>query len=155
MEYRSVIAIDPGATTGWAVFGGGDLWEAGYTRMIHLTELPDVPLLPAILIVELPVIYPMGKGKGDPNDLIKLAELAGMIRGWYLTRAPGIVTATVTPRTWKGTVPKKIHNERVLGRLTSKERDILPKRPRAQDFDHNMVDALGIGLWQLEKMRIR
>ncbi len=154
MGCRVVVAIDPGDTTGWAIFWDGALFEAGCTTKLP-RDLPDVPLLPASLVVEIPVIYPMGRGKGDSNDLIKLAELAGMIRGWYLSRAPGLVTATVAPRTWKGTVPKKIHNARVLDKLTSKERAILPMRPRAKDYDHNMVDALGIGLWQLQTMGTR
>lgn len=148
-RHRSVIGIDPGKTrTGWAVFWEADLMSAGWLSG-DLFDLPDVPLLPAIVVVELPVIYPLGKGKGDPNDLIKLAEIAGAIRGFYTVRAPGIATALVKPRAWKGTVPKPIHNERVLGALSREERALLPRRPRAKDFDHNMLDAVGLGLWQL------
>ena len=35
--------------------------------------------------------------------------------------------------------------------LTDEERAILPRRPRAKDCDHNMLDAIGIGLWQLTR----
>jgi hypothetical protein len=75
--------------------------------------------------------------------------LVGDVRGFY--RRAGLETALVAPRTWKGNIPKAIHNERVLGALTAAERATLPKRPRAKDFDHNMIDAVGIALWQLRK----
>lgn len=154
MKHESVIAIDPGKHTGWAAFYDGELGQAGVlTEQAILKKTPLTGLLPGIAVIELPVIYPLGLGKGDPNDLIGLAVFVGDLRGFYRRR--GFDTTLVTPRTWKGTVPKNIHNERVLAALTPTERARLPRRPRARDFDHNMLDAVGLGLWQLEKERQR
>lgn len=150
--YRSVIGIDPGKRTGAAVFWQNDLWSAFYfDRSKAFDELPIVPFLPVIIIIEKPWIYPLGLGKGDPNDLIDLAIFAGEIAGWYRARLAGVEIVFVAPRTWKGTVPKAIHNERVLAALTADERKILPKHARAKGFDHNMIDAVGLALWQLER----
>lgn len=149
-EHRGVIAVDPGKRSGWAIFVDGELVEAGtWPEADMLAGTPIVGLAPAIAVIELPVVYPKGYGKGDPNDMIKLAVLVGDLRGFY--RRAGLETALVAPRTWKGTVPKRIHHERVLGALTPDERATLPRRPRARDFDHNMLDAVGLGLWQLTK----
>ena len=151
MDYRGVIGIDPGKHTGWAHFQDGLLVSAASITETEMLIAPPLTIIgPAIVIIEVPRVYPRG-GKGDPNDLIDLAVLAGTIQGWYVSRAPGIATRLVAPRTWKGTVPKPIHNERVLAALTPAERALLPKRPRAKTFDHNMLDAVGLGLFQLKR----
>ena len=145
--YRSVIGIDPGVTTGGSWFEDGALVQAGATPADEFLEFdPLGGIGPAILIIEVPRIYPRG-GKGDQNDLIDLAVLVGDLRGFY--RRAGFTTRLVAPRFWKGTTPKPIHNKRVVATLTPAERAFLPKRPRAKTFDHNMLDAVGLGLFQL------
>jgi len=146
----SVIGIDPGKRTGVAVFSEGVLVEAFVwpEGRILSQDLPTDFLAPAVAVIEVPRIYPRG-GKGDPNQLIDLAVLVGDLRGFY--RRAGLETVLVTPRTWKGAVPKAIHNERVLGALTASEKEVLPTRPRAGGYDHNMIDAVGLALWQLER----
>lgn len=148
-EHRSIIAIDPGKRSGWAIFINAELVEAGaWSRDAMLSEgCPIVGVAPAVAVIEVPVIYSLGKGKGDPNDLITLALLVGDLRGYY--RRAGLDTVLVKPRTWKGTMPKAVQNERVLGALTPGERAQLPRRSRALGFDHNMIDAVGLGLWWL------
>lgn len=150
-RHRGIVSIDPGKRSGWAVFFDGELLFADAWAEADMLDgaLPMVGIAPAVAVIECPVIYPLGKGKGDPNDLITLAVLVGDLRGFY--RRAGLDVALVKPRTWKGTVPKRIHNERVLGALTPEERALLPRRPRARDFDHNMLDAVGLGLWQLAR----
>lgn len=149
----SVIAIDPGKRTGWALFDGGRLVEAGTCTEDEALEAPPGAAVPfGSCVIELPVVYPHG-GKGDPNQLIGLAVFVGDLRGFY--RRAGVDVVLVKPRTWKGTVPKAIHNRRTLAALTPEERAILPKRPRARDFDHNMIDAVGLGLWQLKRKQER
>lgn len=149
-RHRGVTAVDPGKRSGWAIFVDAALVEAGVWSEVDMLEAgtPIVELGPAVAVIELPVIYPLGRGEGDPNDLIDLAVLVGDLRGFY--RRAGLDVVLVKPRTWKGTTPKPIHNERVLRALTPAERALLPRRPRAKGFDHNMLDAIGLGLWQLK-----
>lgn len=156
MKHRIVIGIDPGTRTGWAVFVDGALLSAGTVTGTTLDDLPDILLLPAIVVVERPVIYVQGRGsKGDPNDLVMLALLAGRIAGRFEMREPCVDIAFVRPRTWKGSVPKHITNRRTIDALGEDEIARLPKRPRAKTFDHNMLDAVGIGLWQLTREQQR
>lgn len=139
-----LIAIDPGKTSGFAVYISGKLVEA---RAIKEKELLNQkPAGGGVLVCELPVVY--ASRNVPANDLIALAVVVGDIAGNY--RRHGFETVLVTPRTWKGTVPKEIHNRRVLRQLTEQERSILPKRPRAKNYDHNMIDAVGLGLWFLK-----
>lgn len=156
-RHRSIIGIDPGETrTGWSVFFDGVLWQAGTVTAKTLDDLPEVPLLPAIVVVEQPVIYVRGRGsKGDPNDLVTLALFAGRIAGRFEIKAPGVEVEFVTPRRWKGTVPKNITNKRTVAALDDEEREKLPRRPRARDFDHNMLDGVGIALWQAQREKWR
>lgn len=154
-KHRGVIGIDPGAVTGWSSFWEAELISAGTIKRGKLEELPVPEMLPGVIVIEKPVVYPTGLGKGDPNELIDLALWAGEIAGWLRARAPGVDIVFVAPRRWKGTVPKHISNERTLDALEGSERLKLPRRPRAKDFDHNMLDAVGIGLWQLERERQR
>lgn len=153
MIYRGVIGIDPGKHTGWAHFCCGVLRGAGVVSAEEILRSPDANRgadvdPPTIVVIELPRIYPRG-GKGDPNDLIDLAVMVGDLRGFYVRH--GFTVRLVTPRTWKGTVPKSIHNKRVLAALSDEERATLPKRPRARTYDHNMVDAVGLALFQLQR----
>jgi len=150
-----VIAIDPGKRTGWAWFDGRRLIRAGTNTDAEILASPPHGEAPRnharacdVAIIEVPRIYPRG-GKGDQNDLIDLAVLVGDLRGFY--RRHGFTVRLVPPRTWKGTAPKHIHGERVLAALTPAERALLPRRPRAGTFDHNMLDAVGLGLFQLKR----
>lgn len=158
VTYRSVIGIDPGNTTGWAIFFDGLLVGAGTLKKdAILPSTADDPveitfggIAPAAAVIELPRVYPHG-GKGDPNDLIDLAVLAGDLAGFY--RRAGFHVELVPPRTWKGTVPKAVHNVRVIEALSAGEIETMPRRPRAKNFDHNMIDAVGLGLWFLRRTR--
>jgi hypothetical protein len=150
-RHRGVVAIDPGKRTGWAVFVDGSLALAGVWPEVDMLNgaLPMVGIAPAVAVIERPVIYPLGKSNSDPEDIVRLAIFAGDVRGYY--RRAGLDTVLVKPRAWKGTVPKAIHGKRILGALAPEETALLPRRPRARSYDHNMLDAVGLGLWQLSK----
>jgi hypothetical protein len=144
-----VIAIDPGKRTGWAVFDAtGKLTGAGWSNEHTILDEPPITLDKRDVVIEKPVVYPTRNVPA--GDLIDLAVLVGDLRGFY--RRHGFEVCLVAPRTWKGTVPKPIHHKRVLDALTPEERASLPTRPRARDFDHNMLDAVGLGLWKLKRI---
>lgn len=142
------MAVDPGVTTGWAYFHPtGKLSSAGHARhkLFLGCGFDDEDLE---LIVEIPRVYPYG-GKGDPNDLIDLAVKAGEVRGRFSWQR----SVEVYPRTWKGTAPKHIHQQRIIKALAKEELTLLPKTPRSRKLDHNMIDAVGLGLWHLGRLK--
>lgn len=148
----NLIAIDPGKTTGWAVFWNNLLRTAGVSRSQDLFKAPPAEYMrvfPEMLcLIEIPRWYP--HDYKDVNDLIDLAVLVGEIKRFYESQS-GVVEL-VFPRTWKGTVPKDVHNKRVLAALSPEELKLVPLRPRARTPDHNCVDAIGLGLWKLGRM---
>jgi hypothetical protein len=57
------------------------------------------------------------------------------------------------PREWKGQIKKERHHPMILKRLDSGEsRAILEKR---KTYVHNVIDAIGIGLYDLDRRGLR
>ncbi len=93
------------------------------------------------LVVEVPRIYPAGSQKGDQNDLIGVALVAGAV-------ASAVMSEDVIqyfPREWKGTAKKEDVIEIIKSRIDSEESKAVIL-PRAQDLAHNVWDSVGIGL---------
>lgn len=101
-------------------------------------------LTPDHVIVEQPVVYG-GKSKGDPNDLIDLARVAGACESVIEH------TSRVKPAEWKGQMPKDVCGRRVRSRLKREELITLDAclAPIPKSRRHNPLDAVGIGLWAL------
>lgn len=136
-----LLAIDPGADTGWALYRSGLLEQCG------LGEPP--PFEVDELIVEKPMIYPGGKSR--PNDIITLAIRAGEMRG----RWPNRPCTYVLPRVWKGgSISKPVSHARIWARLNQQEAGIasLVIERMAAGKRHNVLDALGIGLYGVGRM---
>lgn len=159
MSIENLVAIDPGKKwNAYARFRGGVLLAVEYKEVFRE---PIVSLqLPwvggggnLIVVVEKPQVYPGGRTQ-RPNDLIDVAIGAGIGVGHFLNATADVAVEQITPRTWKGTVPKEVMERRILSRLTDSENDVilqysatLPKSKR-----HNVVDAVGIGLWKLGRL---
>jgi len=102
------------------------------------------------LVIELPKVYPTGRQKGDQNDLIKLAALAGALVGscdWQSSRF-------VEPRTWKGTLDADAMTERITERITVDEFTRVDLTS-PKSLHHNIWDAVGIGLWACGRLEPR
>jgi len=140
-----LVAIDPGVSTGWARFV--DKW-------LSSCGLGDPPIdhenmaMPTDVIIEVPQVYRGHLQKGDPNDLITLAVQVGR----YAQRSKGLVRL-VKPAEWKGQVLKEIHGARVLEVLDDAERGIVALGARPKSKAHNVLDAVGLGLWALGRMK--
>jgi hypothetical protein len=142
---NNVIAIDPGETSGWSWFRNSSLVACAKHR--------GIPRLPegagfkgeGKIVIEKPMVYP-----GAPVDVNDLITLAIKVGEWkeYLWARFGVEPELVTAPTWKGSVPKEIHHQRLLKVLTEEERAIMPKT-KSGKYDHNMLDAVGLGLWKL------
>jgi hypothetical protein len=139
---RSVLTIDPGADAGWAWFDNGTLAGCGLGA-------PAQPNADRV-IIERPMIYPGGRQKARPADVIKLATRAGEAGGLY-ARSRGVEPEYVEPHAWKGSVDKNIHHARIWAKLSTDEQAIVSTAARgvAPSKRHNILDAIGIGLWAI------
>lgn len=142
-----ILTIDPGAVTGWALWSADALAACGLStppaagRYDHANGIADV-------YIERPVIYPRSKAR--PNDIITLAVNAGEWGGRYHYAT----VHYVEPRTWKGTIDKAVHHPRIRAALTDREAAVLAAAEAgvAKSKRHNLLDAVGIGLWALGRM---
>ena len=145
----SILAIDPGASAGWALFGFSldNTWwmlNCGLEHPANCLHKEFCALRADVCIVELP-----NREKQDTikrsNDLYKTALRAGVLAA--STTCGHLVT--VSPHEWKGSVPKHIHNKRCLERLRPNEdaclRRVLSRLPESES--NNVIDAIGLGLW--------
>lgn len=159
-----LVAIDPGVNAcGVAVFEENTLVFAGYVRnrnnkatlfekvsaTVH--ELFDLMPYESTLAIEIPRVYQGAKQKGDPNDLIALALVVGGC-SQQVEHAIGYY-----PDQWKGQVPKPkkksdryIIQGRVFEELTVNELILVPKNVGPA---WDVIDAIGIGLFHLGRMR--
>lgn len=151
----NVVAIDPGTLGGFALLDHERRLRAcGTLELRYLREaartIDDLirDLMhggPVVLLVESQTIYPGGKQKAKPADVIRLAQEAGEIAGFlrcYLTDRYG-GTAWVAPRTWKGQMPKdavRHHVGRILDKVEAETADL-------GVLSDDVVEAVGIGLW--------
>ncbi len=135
-----MICIDPGVKAcGVAIFYNGTLSRAFYAPKEKCKLAIWEPM-----IIEMPRIYPgSGQQKGDLNDLLNLAAVVGYFEG-----STGDVKR-VFPSEWKGNVPKPIMTKRILSRLTVEESTRIEN---AGAKTHNIIDAVGIGLWKLGRL---
>lgn len=149
-----ILAIDPGQNLGWARIRNGVLAECGLVRAASPRAISQLVTVRAInfdrLVIEKPQVYPSRKQKGDPNDLINVALLAGVVLG----AAPNVSFELVVPHDWKGNVPKEITQKRVkadfrLGEQTVFDRGV-SLYPKSQH--HNIWDAVGLGFWYARKI---
>lgn len=154
-----ILAIDPGEKTGWAILYDGRLTCSGLVKLgefnEHIDPKGDFPVGPLAggysLIIEMPEVYP--GGKVDPNDMIQLAVKVGRTRSYF-----GSCPADwIRPKSWKGQVPKPIHNKRVLSWLSPVESQIANKtlESLAAGVRDNVIDAIGLGIWYARKCRVR
>lgn len=150
----NLITIDPGVKTGVAVF------EKGLLRHCGLLSYDNSQLFgyaiqgifelspPGRLVVEVPRIYNRKRWKGDPNDLILNAIIAGICIG---KSAEYCIAEEVHVTDWKGQRPKDVDNAYTRKILSGDELAVLHNERIPKSYEHNVVDAIGIGLWKLER----
>ena len=111
-------------------------------------------LWPSRIIIEGQRIYPESKAR--PNDLIKLAVLAGAIAGICASLYPSKRIIIPQPREWKGSVPKSVYQARLYKQLGwgyhKMKTYTYPLYPRVgQNIKHtewkHVGDAIGLMRW--------
>jgi hypothetical protein len=148
----NVLAIDPGKAMAHAVFVNDVLAIAGHGMLsqAEVRETVGLDYSGTTVVIETPRWYG-ANNRVDVNDLLGLAEHVGELRSFYA--GMGLHVEQIWPRTWKGTVPDDIMQKRILNALSKEERERVPLRPRARDVNHNISDAIGIGLWRLGRLK--
>lgn len=140
-----LLAIDPGNATGWALFStSGELIECGLSSPAKWITLVTrvAPWKPDVLIEE-PTLYQ--HSKANPASVMALQLKVGELKGRF--ESAGCTVRLVQPRTWKGQVPKLVHNQRTLKALSDTERAL------CEGARHDTLDAIGLGLWALKRVR--
>lgn len=145
-----LLAIDPGGCAGWALYETTPLrseqhkatlkacgiWEKEYSDYSKDRPRPDR------VIVEVPQIWPNTPNK---QDIITLAYRLGRYVQWI-----GCDDITeVYPVTWKGDLSKAVHQPRIWDKLRPDEQEVLRAAGKgmAPSKRHNMIDAVGLGLY--------
>lgn len=139
----TLLAIDPGARTGWACFGGdGDriLLSSGAAAPGR------VDARGSRVIVEIPESRG-GRTATPVDDLITLAYRAGIAAASVGASVDAI--QTVRPSVWKGDLPKAVTMAKALAVLGPSDR--IPEHRRPADE----WDAIALGLWYVGRLRLR
>jgi hypothetical protein len=133
----------------WAGMAGA---VAGYVALA-IDELSAARRVVSIRVVsECPQVYTAGKSKGDPNDLIELAGVVGRVAG----SLGGNTEASFLPRQWKGTLDADAMIERIKARVDKRQGERgRVQLPRAKDKQHNVWDAVGVGLHAVGRLAPR
>jgi hypothetical protein len=158
-----LLSVDPGVneagvavwedarlTSAWLAQGGGWL-ETARSIKARLYDSYPLSIIEGLeLAIERPQVYTQNRLKGDPNDLIDLALMAGALVGMVEIEIGGITL--YLPRQWKGQLPKDVTTERSQKKLSKDERAVI-ELPRSVGKQHNVWDAVGIGLRHLRRVR--
>lgn len=146
-----LLAIDPGKTSGFSLFSDrGRLLACGLGDPVACRW--HVPSAFSKVVIEQPRVYPGGRTK-NPNDVLSVAVNAGEWGGRYSFQ--GCAIEYVTPSGWKGQTKKEIQHARDWARLDLDEQDLVSRSGKgiAASKRHNMLDAIGIGLWAVGRSR--
>ena len=96
-----------------------------------------------VALIEFPQVH---RDTPNPNDILKLSAACGAYTS--LLQAAGFSVQWVSPREWKGNVPKSIMFKRILAKVREEE------YPRIDNpKNHNVIDAVGIGLWRIKRQK--
>lgn len=160
----NTLAIDPGLRgVGAAYFRGPTLIYADYIKnpvesgsgpesWFGLSEavffkFKDLGYQVDTYVCEIPQVYKFSPG--DPADLIEIAAVAAAVGAMFpVQKAYGY-----QPRVWKGQLKKEVHHPRILAQLSPSELEAMVEKRKS--YAHNMYDAIGLGLYALERLRVR
>lgn len=148
------LSVDPGKALGWAEWlPDGRLVACGLTD----GDAPKLPHGLPLLVIEKPH---EGKGKATKGDLMKLSRR--MERAIMTAGAQRVIE--IFPVQWKGSVPKTVKlptgivhpaTDEILGRMTVNDHAVLARAVCAPTKRHNIIDAIGIGIWYLRTKGVR
>ena len=138
------LSIDPGTKDmGWALWEDNELSMCGLARGKNWLE--TVQALPKFTLKKLTIedqqIY--RRSPINAHSLLAVARVVGAVIAYY----DFVPHAIVSPAKWKGQLPKEVCNRRTLSKLTDLELRQFEIAPCPASLKHNLIDAIGIGLW--------
>ena len=138
------LSIDPGTKEmGWALWEDNELSMCGLARGKNWIE--TVQALPKFTLKKLTIedqqIY--RRSPINAHSLLAVARVVGAVIAYY-DFVPSVIVA---PAKWKGQLPKDVCNRRTLAKLTQSELKQFDSAPCPASLKHNLIDAIGIGLW--------
>jgi hypothetical protein len=120
-------------------------WEVWTRQPPSFTEIRDVVLayewVERVAVIEFPQVH---RDTPNPNDIVKLASACGAYTA--ILQELGFAVSWIAPSEWKGTVPKDVMFKRILAKVPPDDYTQI-RKPK----DHNVIDAVGIGLWHLSR----
>lgn len=142
-------AVDPGKKhSAVAAFLDGELVGVWFANEESAASVSEGNL--GQVVMEQPRAYP-----GSPvraNDLLDLTN-AGMAVAAQLTRA-GERVMLIQPQAWKGQLPKPVTRKRIEAKLSPDELERAAYcMSTAKGEKHNLWDAIGIGLFALNRTK--
>jgi hypothetical protein len=154
-----LFSFDPAAAhVGWAVFANQRLAFCGLERGEPIGEAigiladkitPNAWSEGLRIVVEVPQVYQQRSWRGDPNDLISVALTAGRIAQAFESHA---IAELVRPHAWKRNAAKAVMLRRIEERLDERERNVLHTAKMPAGLRHNVIDAIGLGLFALDRL---
>ncbi len=154
---RVVAGGDPGEEAGWAITTDGTITDCGVAIMAKgrpVARMSFPALFGAVVYIEFP-IYREHNNEMNVAHLLVLSGRAWALREHYQARGNRVVD--VPPHGWKGMVPKRIHQPRILASLSPEERQLVSDRLSAipEGLRHNGIDAVGIAVFGARKEGLR
>lgn len=144
-ESSTLIAVDPGNMAGVAVFKDARLVNVELVvEAVQRCWVWKGPFgLP--VVVEVPEKY-----EGSRIDTARLMTLT-FTAGYIASSMRPEQVFKVLPKDWKGQRPKHVDNKHTMRLLSDQECHILEAARIPAGQRHNVVDAIGIGLWALSR----
>jgi hypothetical protein len=156
---KFTFCVDPGINVcGVAVFDGDELIKACLVvnpcKVRYADPLVRVRAMasavwgafngPDAIILERPQLGTYGPAR--QKDLVLLCEVNACILG--MMGVPDV--QSVTPHEWKKSLDGDVMTERIKERLT--DQDWTRVEDPGKSVEHNMFDAIGIGLWKFGRL---
>lgn len=162
-----MLAIDPGGEKkGAAAAFAVDGHVVAVRRRLH--SVPDLGPVD-VVVIERPQLD--RRSRHSATGLLEVAWYGAMLAG-RCVQAWGCQLVERTPTEWKGALPKPVHHARIWDALTPPERvllggtavhgEILASRERGalarwarpgdtycRGYDHDVLDAVGLALFQM------
>jgi hypothetical protein len=151
----SFVSIDPGSNgCGVAYWFDGIMRSAHYIRgnAFDIIKHAAEKVHRAQAVIECPQTYGGRAAKGDANDLIQLAVVVGHLQMGLSDSEATEWPTLILPQDWKRQVPKDLCAKRAMKALHGYELESV-ERHVPESLQHNMWDAVGIGLVCVGRLR--